>query len=248
MNITALTELEQLYLYPQPTDISHIVGSIGRLRVDFDTNGMGFFTSWDDHLDMLKTQGFQTEFGEVVDWLRKDPSHGRLLQNRQHLSRFCATHGFCQVEPNTYGIRVDTAQYSYLCRLDPQQGAYNGYIYCYQKEWLNTHLKECVKGIVLPTGKDEEPFKMTDNTLLEITAVDGTKTREVCRYMDEHHMVMGNSIHHINTFATWMRTIGSTYAPVSTSAPKEKLSVLERLQAKPEPRKSAPQKPKEVER
>lgn len=43
---------------------------------------------------------------------------------------------------NHYGVRLDTDKYSYLMRLNPNKGEYNLYCYCYQKEWLNEHLKK----------------------------------------------------------------------------------------------------------
>ena len=57
---------EQLYTYSQPTSIASRCGLIGHLRADMDTDGNGFFTTWDDHNTELKTQAFKDEFDEVI--------------------------------------------------------------------------------------------------------------------------------------------------------------------------------------
>lgn len=42
-------------------------GLIGHLRADMDTDGNGFFSSWFDFREELKTDEFKAEFDEVQD-------------------------------------------------------------------------------------------------------------------------------------------------------------------------------------
>ena len=41
-------------------------GFIGYLRADMDSNGEGFFSTWNDFRKDLKTQAFKDEFDEVI--------------------------------------------------------------------------------------------------------------------------------------------------------------------------------------
>ena len=63
MDIRALKPEERNYTYSQSQQISMQTGCIGHLRADMDSNGEGFFSSWDDFRKDLKTQ----EFKEIVD-------------------------------------------------------------------------------------------------------------------------------------------------------------------------------------
>ena len=47
-----------------------LAGLIGYLRADMDTDGNGFFSSWDDYRRELKTTEFKEEFDEVTNFLK----------------------------------------------------------------------------------------------------------------------------------------------------------------------------------
>ena len=65
--IGALIEAEDKYTFRQSTQISMQTGLIGHLRADMDTDGNGFFSSWFDFREELKTDEFKAEFDEVQD-------------------------------------------------------------------------------------------------------------------------------------------------------------------------------------
>ena len=67
----AMIEAEDKYTFRQSTQISMQTGLIGHLRADMDTDGNGFFSSWFDFREELKTDEFKAEFDDVINSLRK---------------------------------------------------------------------------------------------------------------------------------------------------------------------------------
>lgn len=63
----AMIEAEDKYTFRQSTQISIQTGLIGHLRADMDTDGNGFFSSWFDFREDLKTDEFKAELDEVQD-------------------------------------------------------------------------------------------------------------------------------------------------------------------------------------
>ena len=206
---------EQLYTYSQSTSIESRCGLIGHLRADMDTDGNGFFTTWDDHNTELKTQTFKDEFDEVIRALRFDPEYDGILKDRKTLARYCYSHPSCQMaDGRSFGIRVDTEQYSYLCRLNPNKGEYNAYIYAYKREWLDQHLSEAQKGIRFIDSRYHELFRIPDGGKIRIRRKDGSLAERVCRYIDDYHAEIGSSLYHICEFAEQMEYQGNTVEPV----------------------------------
>ena len=68
----AMIEAEDKYTFRQSTQISMQTGLIGHLRADMDTDGNGFFSSWFDFREELKTDGFKAEFDDVINSLREE--------------------------------------------------------------------------------------------------------------------------------------------------------------------------------
>ena len=206
---------EQLYTYSQPTSIESRCGLIGHLRADMDTDGNGFFTTWDDHNTELKTQAFKDEFDEVIRALRFDPEYDGILKDRKALARYCYSHPSCQMaDGRSFGIRVDTEQYSYLCRLNPNKGEYNAYIYAYKREWLDQHLSEAQKGVRFIDPRYHEVFRVPDGGKIRIRRKDGSSAERVCRYIDDYHAEIGGNLYHICEFAEQMEYQGNTVEPV----------------------------------
>lgn len=150
MTLQVLPEKHRLYTYAQSQQIYGQTGCIGHLRGDMDSNGTGFFTSWDNHCESLKTDAFKSEFDTVINMLRFDERYGGILKNRSSMAGYCygkPESGFDGNYCREYAFRADTDNYSYLMRLNPNKGDYNFYIYAYQREWLDRHLKNAEKGI-----------------------------------------------------------------------------------------------------
>lgn len=82
----AMIEAEDKYTFRQSSQISGQTGLIGYLRADMDTDGNGFFSSWNDWRKDLKTDEFKAEFDEVINSLREE---GDILHNRKVLASYC---------------------------------------------------------------------------------------------------------------------------------------------------------------
>ena len=82
----AMIEAEDKYTFRQSSQISSQTGLIGYLRADMDTDGNGFFSSWNDYRKDLKTDEFKQELDEVINSLREEGD--LLLLLRQGLAQW----------------------------------------------------------------------------------------------------------------------------------------------------------------
>ena len=210
---------ERNYTYAQSQQISMQTGLIGYLRADMDSDGNGFFSTWNDFRPDLKTSTFKEEFDDVINNLREKD---RILSNRSNLASYCyATPESSFGNEREYGVRVDTLKYSYLMRLNPHKGEYNLYCYCYQREWLDRHLEKAEKGIRFITPDYSEKFKIPDGDKIRITLNTDEKLDRVCRYIDDCHLEVGNNLYHICEFAEMMQRNGNTVIPLRSSLPEQ---------------------------
>ena len=231
MTMRAMNPAERNYCYAQSQQISMQTGLIGHLRADMDSSGTGFFSSFFNFRADLKTEDFKTEFDAVINALRFDESYGGILKDRSALSSYC--HGTPESsfggDGREFGFRVDTKQYSYMLRLNPNRGEYNLYCYCYQKKWLDRHLQQAERGIRFINLHYKELFRIPDGDKIRIIHSDGEKTDYTCRYIDDYHVEIGsgwNSLLHICQFAEIMERNGSTVIPLRSSLPEQCYSVL----------------------
>lgn len=162
MTIRPMTTDERKFSYSQDKETMQLSGCIGHLRGDMDSNGQGFFTSWNDHQKELKTQAFKAEFDDVVNALRFDEEYGGLLKNRSSLTSYCYKNpdsGFDGNYTKEFGFRADTDDYSYMIRCNPNKGDYNFYIYAYEREALDRVLNPAPERInVLVVEPGEMPY------------------------------------------------------------------------------------------
>ena len=231
MTMRAMNPAERNYCYAQSQQISMQTGLIGHLRADMDSSGTGFFSSFFNFRADLKTEDFKTEFDEVINALRFDENYGGILKDRSALSSYC--HGTPESsfggDGREFGFRVDTKQYSYMLRMNPNRGEYNLYCYCYQKKWLDRHLQQAERGIRFINLHYKELFRIPDGDKIRIIHSDGEKTDYTCRYIDDYHVEIGsgwNSLLHICQFAEIMERNGSTVIPLRSSLPEQCYSVL----------------------
>lgn len=232
MEIRVATPAERLYSYSQSTQIENQTGCIGHLRGDMGSDGKHFYTSWEDHRSDLNTQAFKAEFDKVVNALRFDKKYEGLFKGRSSLAAYCHSHPTSGFDPDgqEFGFRVDTAQYSYLMRLNPNPGAYNIYIYCYLREYLDRHMRQAEKGIRFITTDYKERFRIADGDRVRIIQPDGQHTDMVCRYIDETHMEVGTgswaNLLHICQFSEQMESCLSRVIPLRSSLPDQCYCVL----------------------
>lgn len=225
LDMRALTEKEDKYTFSNSMQISMQCGLIGHLRADMDSDGNGFFSSWEDYRKELKTDEFKDEFDKVINSLREE---GDILYNRKSLAKYCYSSPQAKMnnEQDYYGVRVDTEKYAYLCRLNPNKGEYNLYCYCYIKNWLDKHIRSAEKGIRFITPEYKEKFRISDGEKIRITFSDGEVKDRECRYIDDSHVEVGDDLYHICEFAERMEQCGATFIPLRSVLPEVCYSIL----------------------
>ena len=110
-------------------------------------------------------------------------------------------------------------------RFNPNRGEYNLYCYCYQKEWLNSHLKNAERGIRFIDPHYQEQFRIADGEKISIKLGDGKTMERTCRYIDDYHLEVGTNLYHICEFAELCERNGHTVEPAAkenTKPAKEK--------------------------
>ena len=228
--IKIMAPAERNYCYTDSQQLDKQTGCIGHLRGDMDRSGKGFFTSWWDHCPELKTQAFKDEFDDFINALRFDDRYGGIFKNRSSLSRYCYEHKesvFAEDFIPQYGFRVDTPEHAYLLRLNPMQGDYNLYVYCYRREALDRHLKNAERGICFVDPQGKTLFRIPDGDSIRVLRPDGTQHDHICRYIDDHRAEIGSGhLYGMVQFAQQMEQTGSTFVPLRSSLPKQCYSLL----------------------
>ena len=217
------TPAERLYTARQSTQIEGQTGSIGHLRADMGADGKGFFQTWRCHRGDMDTEEFHQELESVLNALVGDGQYGGFLKSRDAMRDFCQQHpesGFN--DGFAFGFRADTAQYSYLIRLQPYKGEENLFIYCYRRDSLDRHMKQAEKGIRFITPHYEEKFRIADGDSVRIRCWDGRQLDRECRYIDDCHVEVGkgwDNLYHICQFAEMMERNGNSVIPLRNSLP-----------------------------
>lgn len=205
---------ERVYTFAQSQQLSMQTGLIGYLRADMDTDGKGFFSTWYDFRNNLKTDEFKAEFDEVINTLREDSG---ILSNRSKLASYCYNNpeSAYNDDRNNYGVRIDTDKYSYLLRLNPNKGEYNLYCYCYLCEWLDRHLEKAARGIRFIDSSYNELFRIPDYGEIVVAGPDDKPGTYHCRYIDDYHVEVGLNLYHICEFAEMIEAGNKTVKPVN---------------------------------
>lgn len=221
MDYRIMNPAERKYTFRQSQQISMQTGLIGYLRADFGSTGKEFYSTWNDFRKDLKTDDFKKEFDLVINNYRF--GDGEFLSGRSAMTKFCYEHPESSYEDdrNHYGVRVDTKWYSYLMRLNPNRGEYNLYCYCYQREWLDNHLRKAEKGIRFIDPHYKEQFTIPDGDKIRITLSSGEHYDRECRYIDDYHLEVGDNLYHICEFAETMEKNGNTVIPLRSSLPEQ---------------------------
>lgn len=225
LEIRSTTEAEDKYTFTQSSQISNQTGLIGYLRADMDTDGRGFFSTWNERRRDLKTEEFKAEFDDVINSLREE---GDILHDRKSLAGYCYSHPQSRMKTDMdyYGVRADTQKYAYLMRLCPNRGEYNLYCYCYVKPWLDDHLKKASRGIRFITPNYKEKFHISDGEKVRISYPDGTHDDKTCRYIDDYHLEVGSSLYHICELAERLEQSGAQIIPLRDDLPEHCYSTL----------------------
>ena len=221
----AMIEAEDKYTFRQSTQISMQTGLIGHLRADMDTDGNGFFSSWFDFREELKTDGFKAEFDEVINSLREE---GDILHNRRALAKYCycTPQSRMQEEP---GYVWRSCGYRKVCLPSaPEPG----------QRRIQPVLLLLSPGLArsAPEGRRErnpfidshykELFRIPDGGKVKIHYSWNEEQIRTCRYIDDYHVEIGSNLYHICEFAERMEYGGHTCEPVRDNLPERCYSVL----------------------
>lgn len=217
-----LKETERKYTFKQSHQLEMQTGLIGYLRADMDSDGKGFFSTWNEFNSSLKTDEFRREFDDVINALRLDKKFEKVLGSIESLRSFCYKHPEAKYNDvrGFYGIRVNSENYAYLLKLNPNKGDYNLYCYCYKKDSLDRHLQLAEKGIRFIDSHYKTLFCIEDGGSISINFGDGKCEERYCRYIDQTHVEVGNNLYHICEFAEKMEANGYTYEPQKGSKPQ----------------------------
>ena len=161
LSIRPIKPEEIQFSYTQSQNDNIESGCIGFLRGDFDTNGKGFYSTWEDKVSESKTESFKREFDAVINSLRF--GYGELLKDRGSLSSYCHKHPEGVIEGNytkEYGFRVDTDEHSYILRCNATKGDYNFYIYAYDRSIFEKHLDEIAGEKMSTTELNEKLYEL----------------------------------------------------------------------------------------
>ena len=227
MELRELTQPEQKYTYRQSHQLDAQTGCIGYLRGDFGTTGKEFYSSWFDNMAYLKTPEFQAELDQVINALREDSQYSGILADRRSLSSACHQSTTPEFGRDEFGFRLNTQDYAYLLRLNPNRGEYNFYIYCYRRDYLDRHMRNAEYGIRFITPNYKEKFRIADGDSIRMTFLSGETQDRVCRYVDETHLEVGNNLYHICKFAELAQRNGVRLIPLRQSLPEKCFSTLE---------------------
>ena len=212
---------ERLYFYRQSQQLAGQTGQIGKLRADFDRDGNGFFSSWEDIRDHLKTEEFKQTFDKAINALRFGEGLTPLAC-RKALTDFLRDRHSALLpdDGDWHGFRADVDGTSLFFRVNPSPSDYDVYCWAYKKDWLDDHMARAEKGIRFIDSKYNDLFRIADGDKVKISFQDGTADERVCRYVDEAHFEFDTgsgpySGYHICQFAEKMEEIGAKVEPVS---------------------------------
>lgn len=228
LKIRPMTPEERKYTYDQSNQLNIQTQCVGHLRIDFSEDENTFYRSWTDHVWTLNTDEFRKELDDVINALRFDERYGGILKDRRSFSVYCLATPKISFGDGNYGFRIDAGEHAYMCRLDLKQGEYNLYCYCYISRWLDQHIQEARQGIRFVSSRYKELFRIPDGEKVRIQLADGTTLDRMCRYIDETHVEVGNSLYHIAEFAEKMEYARNTIIPLRSSLPQRCFEFIEK--------------------
>ena len=202
---------ELMYAYPQSAQISAQTGCIGKLTGSIDKDGDALLTNWKDVIPGNKTDGFKADLDAVLGTLRRGNGADAFLKDRLTLFMFCSDRPGSRIDgTHEFAFRLDTNDYSYMMRLDPDKGDTNLTCFCYTKKWLNEHMKHAEKGIRFIDTNYNLKFIIPDGGKITVNFSTGDTSEYRCRYIDDYHAEVGEHLYHICEFAELLERNGHT--------------------------------------
>ena len=215
LNIRPMTPQEKIYAGLQSSQISGQTGFIGVLVGSFNQQDKDLSIKWNILQESPIKEAFWSEAQSVLKELRNT-----IFKDRNAMQEYCASHTsfFKSQSADAYGLRVDSARYSYLILCSPQSKDRCLYLYAYSTEALEHHMKKAERGISFITPDYQEKFRVADGERIRIIGADGNFRDRICRYIDDTHFEtegeFGGTLYHICEFAELCEKTGSRVIPL----------------------------------
>mgnify|MGYP001228190344 FL=1 len=215
LNIRPMTPQEKIYAGLQSSQISGQTGFIGVLVGSFNQQDKDLSIKWNILQESPIKEAFWSEAQSVLKELRNT-----IFKDRNAMQEYCASHTsfFKSQSADAYGLRVDSARYSYLILCSPQSKDNCLYLYAYSTEALEHHMKKAERGISFITPDYQEKFRVADGERIRIIGADGNFRDRICRYIDDTHFEtegeFGGTLYHICEFAELCEKTGSRVIPL----------------------------------
>ena len=215
LNIRPMTPQEKIYAGLQSSQISGQTGFIGVLVGSFNQQDKDLSIKWNILQEPPIKEAFWSEAQSVLKELRNT-----IFKDRNAMQEYCASHTsfFKSQSADAYGLRVDSARYSYLILCSPQSKDNCLYLYAYSTEALEHHMKKAERGISFITPDYQEKFRVADGERIRIIGADGNFRDRTCRYVDNYHFEtegkFGGTLYHICQFAELCEKTGSRVIPL----------------------------------
>lgn len=210
-------DAERLYLYRNSTQIEAQTGFQGYLHGDFSYQGNRF-----NHEFFPRHSQIDAKFPAALDVVMGALRTG-ILKSYSNMKSFCQGKGkesrFSGKWSSEYGLRINHSGYSFMLRLIPQMGDYHVYCFGYITDWLDRHMRDAERGIRFIDQNYNELFRLQDGGRILVRrsgisgAIPGAVSQKICRYIDDYHVQIGNSIYHICEFAEYTQNVGTTVTP-----------------------------------
>ena len=120
---------EEAGLFYSDDQADRALGTVGHVRMDFGSNGRGFYHTWWPHNgDRFNTSEFKEALQQFVDAMRADGP----LKDLPSMDKFCRQNGGAITEDGrSYGYLAEVGNYRFCLRCTPSPGEYQCYLYCY---------------------------------------------------------------------------------------------------------------------
>ena len=142
------------------------LGTVGHLRMDFDSGGKGFYHTWWPHNgDRFNTPEFKEALQKFVDAMRQSGP----LKDLSAMSSYCWRNGGeLTKNDRIYGFIAETEHYRFCLRCTPRPGEYQGYLYCYDLRQQELARQSRLVGRVIFANGDLKEFTDAEKYLQAI--------------------------------------------------------------------------------
>lgn len=213
MKLRSMTPQERIYAYQQPTQLLSRVGGLGYLHGDFGKSGKEFHETWFSFDDQSQSETLRKELDTVLDQLRtRNP---KLLGGLEEMRRNVKRYQKSKFEGNyctEYGFRIDAETHTFMLRCIPVEMDYQFYVFAYLKRLLDGHMQKAENGIQFLGPNFKPAFSVKDGDKIVMVTGGDTKVR-VCRYINESHILVGDTVFHIDEFTEVCKEDGTRYFP-----------------------------------